>query len=936
MMPPAPARTKPPSAPPRTKPPSAPLRAKPISAAPPLAAPAPLYGTPASLAATVHEAPAVPIPRSGWDVPSASPMNPHPHAGLLPAERRSPQSIAAANEPTMRPSAIDPAMAQRYGGEIADSAGLGTPMPPPPRLAQAAEPQRPRLPIAAWVVIGAIVIGGGVFAGIQIRALRFHKKLAAREKLATEVAQADTWTGWNAARECYAQIVGAADSVENRAKLARTRSVLAYEFGDELSDAKAAVDGLGSARGLDRDLAVAYLALAQGDASAANSAAQAALSDAPQDPAALYVAGSAASLGGDLKSAATYLREAFQHDTRPLYGVALARTLAATCAWDEAIATLDRVLAASADHPAAVIERARVLAQSGRVSAASGMGVHAQIEKVIAEASKPVADQPHGVSPVQLAIANLVLARVDFARGDRTTAYRDLNAAAHVGIDEQRFAEESIETLEALGDLPRASRAADRALQTWPQSRRARIALAEVQLATGKPSDVLTTLERGDAVALPLGLAVRGQAKLALGDEPGARADIEAALKKVPALEAAIVGDVRLELAAGDVANARKLIEPHLTSAMSPTSELEIAYAAVLGASDDVSSRDKAKALLEKVVAGAPTAAMSRAQLELARLDRDVGDFRAAGLAYAEAIKAGSYEARVENGLMLLDNHEPAAGHEALESLWRDQGGRAPANLAIDVARARMLVGDNAGAAQLLGIAAKTGKGATWKLAREQGRLALRKGDFAAAANVLGHALETCGGDPETFLLAADVATSDDKQASAVADKIGKLWPDRLKGQPEASIVEGKLLIAAKKYADADAAFVKARDALAAIKASARRQAQAHFGRAVAKYNASDDVEARSELELVIVMDPTLYTAYLYQAFLVQDKQRAKAYELAKRAAELDPDSVDAWLLEGQLASKLGDNKTFTVALGRLAAIAPTSDQYKQLLALRR
>jgi tetratricopeptide (TPR) repeat protein len=433
-----------------------------------------------------------------------------------------------------------------------------------------------------------------------------------------------------------------------------------------------------------------------------------------------------------------------------------------------------------------------------------------------------------------------------------------------------------------------------------------------------------------------MGLVVRGQARLALGDEAGARADLEAALKAVPGLEAALIARAWLELAAGNLDGARKLIEPHVSGATATTPELVTVYAAVLRASGGTSSRDQAKAMLEKVVAAPPTIATAPAELELARLERDLGDFRAAGLAYAEAIKVGSYEARIENGLMLLDNHEPTAGHEALESLWRDQGEHAPPGLAIEVARARMLVGDNAGAQQLLEVAAKTGKALAWKLAREQGRLALRKGDFAGAATALGHALDECGGDAETFLLAADVATSDDKHAAAVADKIGKLAPERLKGQPEASIVEGKLLIAAKKYPEADAAFVKARDALTAIKASARRQAQPHFGRAVAKYNTSDDVEARSELELVIVMDPTLYTAYLYQAFLLQDKQRAKALELAKRAAELDPDSIDGWLLAGQLASKLGDKKTFTLALGRLAAIAPASDQYKQLLALRR
>jgi hypothetical protein len=340
--------------------------------------------------------------------------------------------------------------------------------------------------------------------------------------------------------------------------------------------------------------------------------------------------------------------------------------------------------------------------------------------------------------------------------------------------------------------------------------------------------------------------------------------------------------------------------------------------------------------MLEKVAAGPPGIEVARAQLELARLDRDLGDFKEAKAAYAEAMKSGNLDARIESGLLMIDDLDPSGGHEVLEALLKEEGENAPPSIVIEVARARMLVGDNAGAAQLIDNLTKTGNIAKWRLERERGRLALRKGDYGGAATALGKALDSCGADAETFLLAADAATSEDKQAAPLAAKIKKIVAERLKGLAEASIVAGKLDIADKKFPDAIAAFQSARDALQTAKATPRRQAQAHFGLAVAKYNNGEDAEANNELQLVIEMDPSLYTAYLYRAFLAQDKQRKPAFDLAKRAVELDPDSVEGWGLAGELASKLGDRKTFADALAKLGAIAPTSEQYKQLSALRR
>jgi tetratricopeptide (TPR) repeat protein len=895
--------------------------------------PAPLPPAPASIAAAARPTIAVAPPLSPAQQQTAAAVDamfgtsaaPVWAAKTIAASAVDPASLAASQEPTLRPMAIDPAMAALYAGQGRESGAIGTPSAMHTPMRTGMRKERTPLTIALWIAIGIVVIGGGVFAGFQIRAMRLQKQIAAARDRATDLTKADTWAGWSSARDSLAQIVGASSTLANKSALARARGVLAFEFDDGAADARSAVDDLGGQGGLDSDLAAAYVALAESDAKAAKLASDAALSGANQDPAALYVAGRAALLSGDPKAAITYLKEAYQHDARPLYGVGLARALADSNAWDEAIGTLDRVLAASQDHPAAVIERARLMVASGRVvpGAAASMELRSQIEKIVAEGAKAPADQPRGVSPAQVAFANLVLARIDHARGDITTARGDMHAAANVGLDDQRFGEEAIDTLFAIGELAPAKASAERAIVAWPQSRRARVTLAQVLLATGKPNDALGVLDKAETTSLPMGLAVRGQAKLASGDDNGARADFEAALKKLPDLEPALVGRAWIELGAGNVDDARKIVEPHVSPNGSVTPAMATIYAAVLRASGDPAARDKAKAMLEKVVAGPPGLEVSRAQLELARLDRDLGDFSGAKIAYSEAAKSGNFDARLESALVMIEDRDAAGGHDTLESLLREQGDHVSGNLAIEVARARMLVGDNSGAQQLLDATAKTGTVIKWKLERERGRLALRKGDFAGAVTSLSQALETSGNDAETFLLAADAATSDDKKAPELAVKVKRLVPERLKGMPEASIVTGKLLIADKKFGDAVTAFQSAIDALTKARSALRRQAQAHFGLAVAQYNNGEDAQARNQLQLVMEQDPTLYTAYLYSAYLVQDKQRKAAFDYAKRAIELDPDSVDGWLLAGQLANKLGDHKFFADAVARITTIAP-------------
>jgi FimV-like protein len=336
--------------------------------------------------------------------------------------------------------------------------------------------------------------------------------------------------------------------------------------------------------------------------------------------------------------------------------------------------------------------------------------------------------------------------------------------------------------------------------------------------------------------------------------------------------------------------------------------------------------------MLETLAAGAAGGETPRAQLELARVYRELGDFDGARKVYATAGQSGNAEARLEAAVMVIDDRDPARGRETLDTLLKAAGDKPSPELVLETARARMLVGDHAGAAQLLETADKLPSVSKWKLHREKGRLYLRRGDFPAAVTALGTALDTCGDDAETFLLAADAATAEAK--SGLADKVRKLLPERLKGRPEAQIVSGKLLLDAGKDPEAEAAYRGAKDALKAQKAPARLIAQADYGLAVVAYNKQADPMALDELNLVIFDDPSLYDAYLFKADLLKDKK--VAFEQAQIAVKYNPDYPRAWHVLGKLAAKNNDKATLTEAIAKLTVLAPTSPELQELQKLQR
>ncbi|MEO9183868.1 MAG: hypothetical protein ABI467_10285, partial [Kofleriaceae bacterium] len=562
--------------------------------------------------------------------------------------------------------------------------------------------------------------------------------------------------------------------------------------------------------------------------------------------------------------------------------------------------------------------------RSGRVAHEPKLAgdVRTQLAKLVGDPKKGE------LSPAQLAFGDLALAELDFARDDQNAARADIKAAGDAGIEDQRFTERAVETLFRIGELSHARRFATAGLAPYAKSTRLRVSLARIDLAEGRSGDALASLKEITNIAKdPDALAVRGESKLAAGDLEGARADLEAAQKLAPKLEAAIVARAWVELAAGDPQAAHKQLGELDDKDTSPA--VAIVNAAILRR--DPSTLDQAKAQLEAIVGGPPGPDSARAELELGRVDHDLGDFAAARKAYAAASQAGNFAARLESGLLMIEDRDPLGGRDTLDALYKEAGDHPSAQLVLETARARMLAGDHAGAASLLAIAEALPNVPKWQLLRERGRLHLRRGEIKTAVTELGSALDGCGSDAETFLLAADAATAEDK--SGLADKIRKLAPDRLKGLPEAQIVAGKLLLVTN-IADAEATYKSAREQLRHQKAAPRRIAQANYGLAVVAYQKQHDPEAMDDLKMVISDDPSIYDAYLFLSDV--NKNKVAAFESAKTAVKFNPDYPRAWHVLGKLAASNGDQATLAQAIEKLAVLAPDGDDLHDLQKLKK
>lgn len=915
--PPGNSQPPPPRPPPQVARPSKPMSVPPpIPSAPPSQPPGNNWQVPVAGAAarTVLAGPPVAAPPGSQPLPRPAPpppSNPGPlgaqNAGAFQAYQT---AIAAAPPgppqapPPVPPQAL-PARAPAPPMSMSMSDSIPVAAAPVPAQAKNAKPRatkskskkgRSGLSTALWVLVGASVIGGGVFAGFQIRDLRLDRQIDAAEKRANESSASDTWQGWRTARDGLASIAAARRTAESRAVLARAQAILAYEMGDGAQLASATLRPLGAdARTAP---ARAYMALIAGDAAAA--ARETGMISDGNAANADYLRGRIALLSGDAKAAVAALEKSHRAEPRPFTAAALAEAYVAAERWDDAKAALDAALAKSADHPALVIAKAALTDRLGKHTPATSAEDIARLERVAAEGQKAAAAQPRA-SRWQAAMALLTESSLQLRRGEREAALGSIARALDLGVDEQRLAEASVVSL--LGaDLPEVAIAgAKRGLAAWPQSMVLRTSLAQGAFAEGRMNDVIEALPDALIGKDPLALVVRARARLAAGDLESARRDLDSvASASSPELS---VARSLLKLASGET----------LPPAAAPTTRPDLALVQATAARlrGDAAA---AVAMLEPLVRGPLGAERYTIRLELARAYRDSAKYPNARAAYAELSALKNPTVRLEAAQLLLEDRDPKGAREHIEALLRDVGDKATGLTLVEAMRIRTLTGA-AGAAESLADRAFKAGAPPWMLHRETARIARRRDAFPAAVEALNKALDGSKGDVDTLLLACDLV---DGAPDAFVTKVTKAVDERLAGTPDQLVAQGKLAIARGDRDQAVELFSKATQKFMEKPASARRVAQASFGVGALAVVRGDWVQAKLKLEAALELDPSLVDAYLYHAEALASSGGLKqAISKLKVASEYNPESAIVWQQLERRAEEANDKKTASDAAKR-------------------
>ena len=733
--------------------------------------------------------------------------------------------------------------------------------------------RRRRMTTILWAAVAAVTLGGGVAAGFYARGVVLERGVATTRAAAAAAAHTDSWRGWQVARDDLVRIADARGGATARAAVARARAVLAADFGYDPAGARAAATGDEP----DAAVARAYLALLDGDATAAAAAAdqaRRAVGGAVGD----YLVGRAALLGERWDDARAAFDQAVSADPRPAYYLGRAQAAAGAGRYKDALADCDRALGVGdaaggvPGHVRALIERARIVAASSAAPEALAAAA-AGLDQVAAEAGLATAEQALGVSPLEQSLAALARAELEHARGDDAAARRDLERAGTAAGDDLIIADGVIELHLALGDEARAVELAQRAATTWPRSQGPRIALAAAALAAGDAGKALDALTKaGDVSDRPLALALRGRAHLAAGDLEAAAKDLDAALDRMPGDEATLQARAEVDLARGDAKTAvARLAKRAGATAASPS--LLVTYAAALRASGQ---RAQAKKLLDRLTeAGAVGGDRGRPGLARAR---PPGRVRGRPPDRARRLRQGG--------------HRPAA---------RDRRGDPGPPRGRGPRARRQRPGDRTGRPRPAGRRRprrrqRPGRGRPRprphrRSGRRQGPARPRRQDLVGAAladrararpprpahpdrprrgpGPRAGRVELAPDDAETRLLLidADLMTRNEKGARHVLDDVLK----RFHGKPAAKLAAGRLAYYFSHDAEARRAFGQARDQLVKSRARPRAVADATYWLGRVRYDDNPD-EARRLLVEATTLDPTLSDGYVFLGLIDSDK----------------------------------------------------------------
>ncbi len=782
------------------------------------------------------------------------------------------------------PAVAEPVVATRPGS------GVPTELVVPSGSMLAEGRRRRPFAILLWALLTIGMIGGGVFAGFWIRDLRLARQIDTARQGADVSARADTWTGWRNARDRLVGIERAQPTPAHRAALARARAVLAADFHDDLDGARAAVGALAKASSPDAALARAYLALAEGDATRARTAATD--GGPPDDPAVGLALARAAMVEARWDDATVAARGAAANDPRPAAWLVVCAAETGRKRWADADRACADALVLTPGHPGATIARARARAGSGAARGEAAALV-AALEALVTEAARPPAQSPLGVSPGQAAWAQLAVAEVQLATGDIIAARRALERAQRGRVDDRGFVEAEAAVALALGDVAAARRTADQGLTRWPGSAPLVLVRARALLAVGDvavAADALGALAGGAASSIDA-LVVRAELELAQGDLDAAAGRLDTALGKSPDFEDAIVARTWVDLARGDGSAALARIEPRHGATASP--RVVVAYAAAKRA---LRQLDAARTALTRLHEGPPGPLTGRVWLETARVERDAGNLTPARAAYAKAAEMlpAAREVRLESAVLSIDDGDAAGGRDALVRLAAD----APddATVLLEAARAQTFNGELAAAQKLLDQATQAG-GRKAGIARERGRLAQRKRDPSAAVSGLETAAQLEPDELETRLLLMDAyyLAGNERGAQRQADDMLRKFP----GRAETFLALGRQALRGERNAEALTQFGKARELLA--KAPRRRLADALFWLAYATYYNDDLARAKQLLLEAVNLDPFHADARAALGLVLGElSDPGGAAAAFQRALELDPENTEGYFLLGQ------------------------------------
>lgn len=862
-----------------------------------------------------------PAPSSASPVASPMAMPPVRPVATPPGARPSviPASAPLAAPAPATPAGQGPVLAGNLQAPFASTEGsAAAPLPGSASGARAPAPHEPpprRKRTIYYVMAALVVIAGGVIAGFQIRKVRLDWQINEAREQAAKQAELDTYASYERARRAYMDILAVDEEPRTMAALARVQAALAAELGVGLDAARTAVAAVAGNEQLDAVVARAYLALAEGDAAAAVEHARTVSSLAPDSGFGPYLTGRAKLLAGVGTDAVADFDSALAREQRPLFHVGLGRayllqasaqTRAAGEALDSAEAAFRGALERVPNHPAAVLGLADVaLARAGEVPAR----LPADLERLVDEAARPLAEQSLGVSPVQAVRAVLALGALRRLQGDEdgareavTRARAMLESDAELGAF---LALDLARALAGLGDIEAAMAEARRAVEAYPGRMEARTMLASLALAVGDPETALQVLdqvggqaggETGDqtnhqinemisrnAVALTL----RARARMARGELAPATDDLDRALALDSALPDALVARAEVELRQGDAEAAAERLAPLLEGEEGAgarpgvSADAHVVYATALRR---VGRLEEARQVIQALVEG-PEA--GRAYLELARLERRQGNFDQARKSYASAAeRLDGVDAPLEAALLEFDTGARRGGKDMIAALAERAGDKG--RVLIEAARIHALAGALDQAEEYLERAQAIESVPRWQIAREQGRLALRRKQLDAAIESLSRARDLQERDPEIYLLLieAHLAVPDSQAAARVRDQVEARFDDTM---PVRHLAMGRLASISTKPEQAVQAYRKARALLEKQDALPRELAYVDYLLARVYYFMDNLREAESVLSKLLRRDPEYADAHFVLGLVEYTREQPeRAIEAFEKTIALD------------------------------------------------